>query len=45
MTALVVAEHDNIRLKGVTAKAVSAALQIDKSVHVLVAGANCRAVA
>jgi electron transfer flavoprotein alpha subunit len=43
MAALVIAEHDNINLKAATLHAVSAALQIDPEVHVLVAGAACAA--
>jgi electron transfer flavoprotein alpha subunit len=40
MTVLVIAEHDNASLKGATFNTVSAALQCDATVHVLVAGHN-----
>ena len=45
MAALVVAEHNNSSLDEATAKTVTAAVRISTPVHVLVAGANCRAVA
>jgi len=45
MTALVIAEHDNASLKGATHNTVTAALKCGGDVHVLVAGANCGAVA
>ncbi len=45
MAALVIAEHDNQSLKGSTLNTVTAALQCDPDVHVLVAGANAAAVA
>ncbi|MGI4982017.1 MAG: electron transfer flavoprotein subunit alpha/FixB family protein [Janthinobacterium lividum] len=45
MTALVIAEHDNATLHKATLAAVTAALGCDADVHVLVAGADCRAVA
>jgi electron transfer flavoprotein alpha subunit len=45
MSALVLAEHDNAKLDGATAKTVTAASRISKDVHVLVAGANCASVA
>ncbi|MFO1089012.1 MAG: FAD-binding protein [Hyphomicrobiales bacterium] len=38
MAVLLIAEHDNASLKDATAKALTAALAIDKDVHVLVAG-------
>ncbi|HSV35089.1 MAG TPA: FAD-binding protein [Ramlibacter sp.] len=41
MTSLVIAEHDNVSLKGATRAAVSAARQIGGEVHVLVAGHEC----
>ena len=44
MTSLVLAEHDNAALKDATHKTVTAAQQISKPVHVLVAGENCEAV-
>lgn len=45
MTALVIAEHDNNSVKVATLNTVTAALQCDKDVHVLVAGANAGAAA
>jgi len=45
MVALVIAEHDNAALKGVTLNTVTAASQCGGEVHVLVAGAGCGAVA
>jgi electron transfer flavoprotein alpha subunit len=45
MAVLLVAEHDNKALNGVTAKALTAALAMSRDVHVLVAGKDCRAVA
>jgi len=45
MTALVIAEHDNNSIKGATLNTVTAALECDKDVHVLVAGANAAAAA
>ncbi len=45
MTSLVVAEHDGKSLKGATGHAVTAAIAIGGDVHVLVAGAGCRAAA
>jgi Electron transfer flavoprotein, alpha subunit len=45
MTTLVVAEHDNARLKGATLNTVTAALACGGEVHVLVAGENAAAVA
>ena len=45
MAILVIAEHDNSTLKGATLNAVTAATQMDGDVHLLVAGANCGAVA
>jgi electron transfer flavoprotein alpha subunit len=45
MVALVIAEHDNKGLNEATAKTVTAAAQISTPVHVLVAGADCGAVA
>ena len=40
MPALVIAEHDNATVKGATLNTVSAALQCDSEVHVLIAGSN-----
>jgi electron transfer flavoprotein alpha subunit len=45
MVALVIAEHDNATLKGVTLNTVTAASQCGGDVHLLVAGSNCGAVA
>ncbi len=45
MTALVLAEHDNTSLKDGTLNTVTAALKLDKEVHVLVAGKGCKGVA
>jgi len=45
IASLVIAEHDNVALKGVTLNAISAARQIGGDVHVLVAGSSCRGVA
>ncbi len=40
MTALVIAEHDNVSLKGSTLNTITAAAQCGGDVHVLVAGHN-----
>jgi len=45
MSILVIAEHDNVQLKGATHNVVAAATEIGGDIHVLVAGANARAVA
>jgi len=45
MVALVIAEHDNATLKGVTLNTVTAAAQCGGEVHILVAGSACGAVA
>jgi electron transfer flavoprotein alpha subunit len=45
MPSLLIAEHDNQRLKGATGHAVSAAIAIGSEVHVLIAGSSCRAAA
>ncbi|MGI1672227.1 MAG: FAD-binding protein [Neptuniibacter sp.] len=45
MTILVIAEHDNSILKGATLNTVTAASQMGDEIHLLVAGANCAAVA
>lgn len=45
MAALVVAEHDNTELKQATLHAVTAALELDGEVHLLVAGAESGGVA
>lgn len=41
MVALVIAEHDNVSLKGSTHHTIAAAAQCGGDVHVLVAGSNC----
>ena len=45
MAALVIAEHNNAAVKGATLNTVTAALQCDAEVHVLVAGHNAAAAA
>jgi electron transfer flavoprotein alpha subunit len=45
MATLVIAEHDNVSLKGATLNTVAAALQIGGAVDVLVAGQDAAAVA
>ena len=45
MSILVIAEHDNTALKSATLNTISAAAQIGGDISVLVAGANCGAVA
>ncbi len=45
MSILIIAEHDNHTLKGATLNAVTAAAQIGGEIHLLVAGADCAAVA
>jgi electron transfer flavoprotein alpha subunit len=45
MTTLLLAEHDNKALAATVAKAMTAARALGEEVHVLVAGADCRAVA
>jgi electron transfer flavoprotein alpha subunit len=45
MSVLVIAEHDNTKLKVATLNVVAAAIQIDSDVHVLVAGGSAQAVA
>jgi len=45
MAALVLAEHDNLRLKGATLNAIAAAGRMAGEVHVLVAGHQCAEVA
>ncbi len=41
LTTLVVADHDNVRIKPATRNAVTAAMRLGNDVHLLVAGANC----
>ena len=45
MTALLIAEHDNVTLKPATAQALAAALEMTDSVDILVAGSNGQSVA
>lgn len=45
MAILVIAEHDNATIKGATLNTVTAAKDIGGDIHVLVAGANCKAAA
>lgn len=45
MSILVIAEHDNANLKASTLNTVAAASRIGGEIHVLVAGADCAAVA
>jgi electron transfer flavoprotein alpha subunit len=45
MAVLLIADHDNKTLNGVTAKAMTAAKAIGGDVHVLVTGNGCRSVA
>jgi electron transfer flavoprotein alpha subunit len=45
MTSLVIAEHDNVSIKGATLNAIAAAQKIGGDVHVLVAGHNAQTVA
>ncbi|WP_237056232.1 electron transfer flavoprotein subunit alpha/FixB family protein [Microbulbifer sediminum] len=45
MSILVIAEHDNAELKGATLNTIAAAKAIGDDIHVLVAGADCGAVA
>jgi electron transfer flavoprotein alpha subunit len=42
MATLLLADHDNVSLKDVTAKALTAAKALGEPVHILVAGAGCR---
>ena len=44
MSVLLIAEHDNTELKAATLNALAAAQQMDTSVDILVAGADCAAV-
>ena len=41
MSVLVIAEHDNLKLKTFTLNAINAASKIDSDIHVLVAGSKC----
>ena len=41
MPVLLIAEHDNSKLKPFTLNAITAASKIDPEIHVLVAGTSC----
>ena len=41
MSVLIIAEHDNLKLKTFSLNAINAASKIDPDVHVLVAGNKC----
>ena len=41
MSVLVIAEHDNLKLKAFSLNAINAASKIDPDIHVLVAGSKC----
>ncbi len=45
MSLLLIAEHDNLKLKVFTLNAINAASKIDGDIHVLVAGSGCENVA
>jgi len=45
MSALVIAEHDNVSLKGSTLNTITAAIECGGEVHVLVVGDDCQAAA
>jgi electron transfer flavoprotein alpha subunit len=45
MSVLVLAEHEDGKLKDATAKTVNAARLLGEDIHILVAGENCRSVA
>ena len=45
MSALLIAEHNNAKLKPFTLNAITAASKMDADVHVLIAGTNCENVA
>ena len=45
MSTLILAEHDNQTLKPATLSAVTAAQQMGGDIHIVVAGADCAAVA
>ena len=41
MSVLVIAEHDNLKLKNFTLNTINAVSKIDSDIHVLVAGNKC----
>ena len=41
MSVLVIAEHDNLKLKTFSLNAINATSKIDSDIHVLVAGTKC----
>ena len=41
MSTLVIAEHDNLKLKTFSLNAINAASKIDSDIHVLVGGSKC----
>ena len=41
MSVLLIAEHDNSKLKPFTLNAITAASKINNEVHLLVAGSSC----
>ena len=41
MSVLLIAEHNNTKLKPFTLNAITAASKMDADVHVLIAGTNC----
>ena len=45
MSVLLIAEHNNVKLKPFTLNAITAASKMDTDVHVLIAGTNCENVA
>ena len=45
MSILVIAEHDNLELKGATLNTVAAAKEIGGDIDILVAGMDCESVA
>jgi electron transfer flavoprotein alpha subunit len=45
MTTLVIAEHDNVSIKGATLNTIAAAAKLGGDVHVLVAGSNAQGAA
>ena len=45
MSILVIAEHDNVNLKGATLNTLTAAVAFGGEIHLLVAGCDCDVVA